>query len=140
MKAFFFIYPIDFNLQTRGARAVFQFYPENSTQCDLITVQAMRAGFSGGVVVDFPNSSKAKKFFLVLMTGGVIQLPEALGTGSEIEQVPYSKKREHYKNMKGKSVKKSKDWIMQKKEKRRQHGSDTKADSKYTGRKRSGRF
>lgn len=127
--------------QTRGARAAFQFYPENAEQCDLITVQAMRAGFSGGVVVDFPNSTKAKKFFLVLMTGGVIQqLPPALGTEENSDQIPYSRKRENYKNMKGKSVKKSKDWIMHKKERRRQQGSDTRADSKYTARKRSGRF
>lgn len=28
---------------------------------ELITSQAMRAGFSGGMVVDYPNSSKAKK-------------------------------------------------------------------------------
>ena len=24
----------------------------------------MRAGFTGGVLIDYPNSSKAKKFFL----------------------------------------------------------------------------
>lgn len=27
----------------------------------LITQQAMKAGFTGGLVVDFPNSAKAKK-------------------------------------------------------------------------------
>jgi len=30
-------------------------------QLELITQQAMRAGFTGGLVVDFPNSTKAKK-------------------------------------------------------------------------------
>ncbi|KAI8491646.1 Williams Beuren syndrome chromosome region 22 protein [Branchiostoma belcheri] len=44
----------------RGARAVLQLYPENSDQLELITTQAMKAGFSGGVVVDFPNSTRAK--------------------------------------------------------------------------------
>lgn len=39
----------------------------------------MKAGFYGGVVVDYPNSAKAKKFFLVLMTGGAAPLPNALG-------------------------------------------------------------
>lgn len=39
----------------------------------------MKAGFYGGVVIDFPNSAKAKKFFLVLMTGGAAPLPQALG-------------------------------------------------------------
>merc|ERR1719300_1163202 len=46
---------------SRGARAVFQFYPENSAQVELITQQSMKAGFTGGLVVDFPNSAKAKK-------------------------------------------------------------------------------
>lgn len=32
-----------------------------SLKIELITTQAMRAGFSGGMVVDYPNSSKAKK-------------------------------------------------------------------------------
>ena len=39
----------------------------------------MKAGFYGGLVVDYPNSAKAKKYFLVLMTGGSAQLPQALG-------------------------------------------------------------
>ena len=42
----------------------------------------MRAGFTGGLVVDYPNSTKAKKYFLVLMTSGANQqMPTALGTG-----------------------------------------------------------
>uniref|UniRef100_A0A8C9EP31 18S rRNA (guanine-N(7))-methyltransferase n=1 Tax=Pavo cristatus TaxID=9049 RepID=A0A8C9EP31_PAVCR len=70
----------------RGSRAVLQLYPENSEQLELITAQAMRAGFTGGMVVDYPNSAKAKK------------------------------------NAKGKSVKKSRDWILEKKERRRRQG------------------
>ena len=31
---------------------------------------AMKVGFTGGLVVDFPNSTRAKKYFLVLMVGG----------------------------------------------------------------------
>lgn len=31
-------------------------------QMELITQQAMRAGFMGGVLVDYPNSTKAKKY------------------------------------------------------------------------------
>lgn len=92
-----------FYSQSRTARAVFQFYPENSNQVELITSQAMKAGFYGGVVVDYPNSTKAKKFFLVLMTGGNMPLPKALGTDGESSSVSYSKKRfvqyflEHFK-------------------------------------------
>ena len=34
----------------------------------MITSAAMKAGFRGGIVVDFPNSTKAKKKYLVLTT------------------------------------------------------------------------
>ena len=74
-----------FIFQSRGARAVFQFYPENSAQIEMITSQAMKSGFTGGILVDYPNSTKAKKFFLVLMTGGIQQMPRALGTGDDLE-------------------------------------------------------
>ncbi|XP_041725462.1 probable 18S rRNA (guanine-N(7))-methyltransferase [Coregonus clupeaformis] len=60
----------------RSPRAVFQLYPENSEQLELITSQAMRAGFSGGMVVDYPNSTKAKKFFLCLFAGFSGTLPK----------------------------------------------------------------
>lgn len=127
---------------SRGARAVFQFYPENNQQLELIQKHAMRAGFYGGVVIDYPNSTRAKKYFLVLMTGGVAQLPKALGEEDEqSNQVAYTKsKREFAKGARGKGMKKSKDWILSKKEKRRQLGEDVRQDSKYTGRKRAGRF
>ena len=45
----------------RGSRAVFQLYPETPDQLELLTQQAMKAGFTGGVIVDYPNSTKAKK-------------------------------------------------------------------------------
>lgn len=106
----------------------------------MISSQAMRAGFYGGVVVDYPNSAKAKKYYLVLMTGGSQQLPAALGTEEESEQVPYSKKREMTKGIRGKDPKKSREWILQKKERRRKQGNETRADSKYTARKRTGKF
>lgn len=127
---------------SRGARAVFQFYPENNQQLELIQKHAMRAGFYGGVVIDYPNSTRAKKYFLVLMTGGVAQLPKALGEEDEqSNQVAYTRsKREFAKGARGKGMKKSKDWILSKKEKRRQLGEDVRQDSKYTGRKRTGRF
>ena len=31
---------------------------------ELITQQAMKAGFTGGILVDYPNSTKAKKFVI----------------------------------------------------------------------------
>ncbi|XP_028133104.2 probable 18S rRNA (guanine-N(7))-methyltransferase [Diabrotica virgifera virgifera] len=125
---------------TRSARAVFQFYPENSEQMELVTSQAMKAGFYGGVVVDYPNSTKAKKYFLVLMTGGSVPLPAALGTEQDSQGVSYTAKRDKMKQQRGKPLKNSKAWILEKKERRRRQGKEVRANSKFTGRKRSGRF
>lgn len=44
-------------------------------------------GFSGGVVIDFPNSSKAKKMYLVIDAGGV-------QTNHEIVMIEGLKERE----------------------------------------------
>ncbi|NWS77839.1 BUD23 methyltransferase, partial [Crotophaga sulcirostris] len=128
----------------RGSRAVLQLYPENSEQLELITTQAMRAGFTGGMVVDYPNSAKAKKFFLCLFVGASGTLPKGLGTEcaeeEETRQAKFTNERTRFRNTKGKSVKKSRDWILEKKERRRRQGKEVRADTKYTGRKRRPRF
>ncbi|KAI4454743.1 methyltransferase involved in williams-beuren syndrome [Holotrichia oblita] len=74
------------------------------------------------------------------MTGGNMPLPKALGTNEDSNAVDYVSKRDRMKKMRGKPLKKSRDWIIEKKERRRRQGKDTRPDSKYTGRKRSGRF
>lgn len=43
----------------------------------------MKAGFSGGLVVDFPHSTRAKKYFLVLMVGSSSYQPQAEGMHGE---------------------------------------------------------
>lgn len=148
-----------FSCLTRTARAVFQFYPENSDQIEMITGQAMKAGFYGGLVIDYPNSAKAKKYYLVLMTGGAAELPKALGksiskhisfesnrrslfsgSAEEERRINYIKKRDACRDARGKAPKKSRDWILAKKERRRRQGLETRPDTKYTARKRSGRF
>merc|ERR1712115_327725 len=112
---------------SRGSRAVLQFYPENPQQVEMITHQSMKAGFTGGLVVDYPNSTKAKKFFLVLMTGGA---QHSLGARFET-------KRERVKQIRGnKNIKKSRDWILEKKERARKKGRDVRPDTKFTGGKR----
>ncbi|XP_022342193.2 18S rRNA (guanine-N(7))-methyltransferase-like [Crassostrea virginica] len=127
---------------TRGGKAVFQFYPENSAQLELITQQAMKAGWTGGLVVDYPNSTKAKKMFLCLFAGGQSQqLPKGLGEEEAMSSgVSYTDKRERMKNMRGKNPKTNRDWILSKKERRRRQGKEVRADSKYTGRKRKDKF
>lgn len=132
----------------RGARAVFQFYPENDSQIELITTSALKAGFTGGLVIDYPNSSKAKKYFLCLFAGqaenGVRQeLPKALGEDGE-ECVDYVNERIRNRSRRQSSKRKSykdKDWINKKKEQARSKGKSNVAnDSRYTGRKRRPRF
>lgn len=131
----------------RGAKAVFQFYPENSEQIELITAQAMRAGFHGGLVVDYPNSTKAKKIFLVLFTGGIpASMPKALGVKEDeiVETrstIDFNNKRERIRALRaGKANFKSRDWILAKKDRYRRQGKEVRQDTKYTGRKRSGKF
>ncbi|XP_070205421.1 18S rRNA (guanine-N(7))-methyltransferase-like isoform X2 [Littorina saxatilis] len=104
---------------------------------ELITSQSMRAGFTGGLVVDFPNSAKAKKMFLCLFAGGGHQqLPQGLGTesDSDVKNQAGNSARQRWKDKK--SAKFSRDWILEKKEKRRKQGRDVPTDSKYTARKR----
>lgn len=127
----------------RGGKAVFQFYPDSPSQVELITAQAMRSGFTGGVIVDYPNSTRAKKMFLVLFAGvNNAVLPQALGTERADNTIPFTSNRERNNNRfnKGKPLKKSKEWIQKKKDRKRRQGRDVRADSKYSGRKRKVAF
>ncbi|KAI9476260.1 MAG: S-adenosyl-L-methionine-dependent methyltransferase [Benjaminiella poitrasii] len=136
----------------KGARAVFQFYPENDDQIQLIIDVATRCGFEGGLLVDYPNSKKAKKYYLCLFAGqqsGVKnQMPKALGEEEgemhpdEVRSIQFEKRNRHTKKRRSdrKSVK-NKDWIQRKKQFARDKGDKVVAnDSKYTGRKRKVRF
>ncbi|KAF7323146.1 hypothetical protein HMN09_00094900 [Mycena chlorophos] len=126
------------------SRAVFQFYPSSDDQIQLITSIAQKAGFGGGIVVDYPNSKKAKKVFLCLFVGGggaqQQQLPQGLD-GEEVEgganaRFERRREREKSKNGKRKNVK-DRDWILKKKELYRRRGKESVPnDSKFTGRKR----
>ena len=126
---------------TREGRAVFQFYPENPQQVELINQQATKAGFTGGIVIDNPDSTKAKKFFLVLSCGGAsFKLPKAIDEAAdERNKQIRNQRREAIKGARKNGVK-SRDWILKKKERRRRQGEETRPDTRYTGRKRSGRL
>jgi 18S rRNA (guanine1575-N7)-methyltransferase len=69
-----------YTILKRDAKAVMQFYPENPEQAVMIVQAASRVGFAGGLVVDYPNSSKAKKFYLCLSFERSYKVPAALGT------------------------------------------------------------
>ncbi|XP_020036940.1 18S rRNA (guanine-N(7))-methyltransferase isoform X1 [Castor canadensis] len=127
----------------QGARAVLQLYPENSEQLELITTQATRAGFTGGVVVDYPNSAKAKKFYLCLFSGPSTFLPKGLTENQDAKQAtesPFTNERVPYKRARRSVVRKSREWVLEKKERRRRQGKEVRPDTQYTGRKRKPRF
>ena len=143
-----------YNSLKRGSRAAIQFYPENSEQLQLITSTAMRCGFTGGVVVDYPNSAKAKKFYLCL-TAGVplnstessrVELPKALGTDDDNAPATSARfesrrlQKKNWRRGKKRIPVKSRDWILAKKERQRRQGRNVRRDSKFTGRKRRDRF
>ncbi|KAI5681586.1 hypothetical protein M9H77_02814 [Catharanthus roseus] len=139
----------------RGARAVMQVYPENLAQRELILSYAMRAGFSGGVVVDYPHSTKKRKEYLVLTCGppslstatpkGKAEDEESCSddTGSEDEKnqtVCVSDRHRPRKKQKLNKKGKGREWVLKKKEQMRRKGNAVPPDSKYTARKRKARF
>jgi len=68
-----------YSVLKRDAKAILQFYPENSEQAVLIATAASRVGFAGGIVIDYPNSSKSKKYYLCLSFERTYKVPQALG-------------------------------------------------------------
>lgn len=120
----------------RGGKAVLQFYPETDGQSAMAMAEAKRAGFGGGVVVDYPESKKARKFYLCLIAGA---------TNANIFSVPSGLRDESGhrlpKRQKGdKKGETKKEFIMRKKELYRKRGKRVPYDSKYSGRKRRAQF
>merc|ERR1712176_280255 len=68
----------------RGGRAVLQFFPETAEQAVLISECAAKVGFAGGIVVDYPNSTKAKKHYLVLSSDKTYKSPSGLTTDASL--------------------------------------------------------
>jgi len=132
----------------RGARAVLQFYPETAEQAILISECAAKVGFAGGIVVDYPNSTKAKKHYLVLSFDRSYKAPKNLTDGallSEARSGVRVDKQEGKKGKKGRIRKakggaKTKEWILHKKGVQRKKGKDVREDTKYTGRRRPSKF
>lgn len=144
-----------YTILARGARAVFQVYPETVAQRELILGSAMRAGFAGGVVIDYPHSSKKRKEFLVLTCGppsirsevpkGKVDDMESCSDdeSSEDENQTVSISDRHRPRKKQKINKKKgkgKEWVLKKKEQMRRKGNAVPPDTKYTARKRKARF
>ncbi|CAI0427811.1 unnamed protein product [Linum tenue] len=137
----------------RGAKAAFQMYPENMNQRELILKAAMQAGFAGGVVVDYPHSTKSRKEFLVLTCGPPsvnTAVPKAKGEEGEScsedesddddDEVSISDRHRPKKRQKTGKKGKGRQWILKKKEQMRGKGHNVPPDTRYTGRKRKAKF
>ncbi|KAF5745997.1 S-adenosyl-L-methionine-dependent methyltransferases superfamily protein isoform 1 [Tripterygium wilfordii] len=140
---------------SRGAKAAFQMYPENVAQRELILSSAMRAGFAGGVVVDYPHSSKMRKEFVVLTCGPPSissSVPQGKGqdgescsddessTNEENQTVCISDRHRPKKKQKVTKKGRTREWVLKRKEKRRRKGNVVPLDTKHTGWKRKARF
>ena len=141
-----------------------QFYPESPEQALLITTCASKCGFTGGLVVDYPNSSRAKKYYLCLSFERAYTVPKALGTeaggvgagnkqsvnvvgrisGSGLNaggQSAIGGQQRGNRRVKASKATRVKAWIQEKKKTQRRQGKQNVAsDSKFTGRKRSTPF
>lgn len=135
---------------TRGARCVFQFYPESDDQVSFIMSMATRAGFGGGLVVDYPNSAKARKIYLVLWVGGEMlvglngenqgvkqTLPKGLESEEDTVRNESRRVGDRHRELRGKKqVESKRHYIQRKKEQNRLRGKAVPHDSKYSGKKR----
>ena len=137
-----------YSILKKSGRAVLQFYPETAEQAVLISECATAVGFGGGIVVDYPNSAKAKKHYLVLSCDRTSrkQMPRAL-TSEEPTHVqvsssanPKFNKKQKAKPIRKKKGVKTKEWILHKKETQRKKGKATRPDTKYTARRRPHKF
>lgn len=154
-----------YSVLKRDGKAVLQFYPETTEQAVLIAQCASRVGFSGGLVVDYPNSSKAKKHYLCLSFERSYVVPRGLqhqhqmsetasvvsgnisaafdpsgasAAGVNVSVLGREKSTASHTRGQKKGLRKkhSVEWIKQKKERMKAKGKAVKNDSKYTGRKR----
>jgi len=140
MKAFFTEL---YSCLRKGARAALQFYPETAGQVEMITSAAMRCGFGGGLVVDYPHSAKAKKHYLVIYAGACpdqpTRMPEGLtGNDDDEEGIAVANRDRQQKRKGGKPS--YKDKVLSKKEHQRKKGIEVRKDTKYTARPRKGKF
>ncbi|AQZ18206.1 BUD23 (YCR047C) [Zygosaccharomyces parabailii] len=121
----------------KGGKFVAQFYPKNDDQVESIQHAAKVAGFSGGIVVDNPESKKNRKYYLVLTSGAPSaadgQVNLAGVTMDEKEQIGRARRKKQERES-------NKSYILRKKELMKRRGRHVARDSKFTGRKRKARF
>jgi 18S rRNA (guanine1575-N7)-methyltransferase len=117
---------------------VLQFYPETEGQSATVMAEAKKAGFGGGIVVDYPESKKARKYYLCLVAGSTNASTFSTPVGLQEETDQKIKRR---KDRKDKKPETRKEFIVRKKELYRKRGKEgVPYDSKYSGRKRRAQF
>jgi 18S rRNA (guanine1575-N7)-methyltransferase len=122
----------------RGGKAVLQFYPETEGQSATVMAEAKRAGFGGGIVVDYPESKKARKYYLCLVAGFTDSKTFSAPQGLTEEADQQSTKQRRVDKRKRET---RKEFIVRKKELYRKRGKEgVPYDSKYSGRKRRAQF
>jgi len=144
-----------YSILKKSARAVLQFYPETAEQAVLISECATAVGFGGGIVVDYPNSAKAKKHYLVLSCDRTTarQLPSSMTGDEQVRSKgknhvqisssqgrPQEERRGKPKPIRKNKGVKTKEWILHKKETQRKKGKHVRPDTKFTARRRRGKF
>ena len=127
----------------KGARAALQFYPSGEAQIGMILEQARVAGFSGGLLVDYPHSTRAKKFYLALRAGppepgdGSLQPLEEDTEGSVA--VDFQRRQQRRRRNRAGATHSAREYIERKKQRQARQGKAVRPPSKYSGRRRSGR-
>jgi 18S rRNA (guanine1575-N7)-methyltransferase len=159
-KRLFLFFQSLYTCMARGARCVFQVYPKDAAQLEMMASAARRAGFTGGIVTDFPNSSKARKDYLCLFAGvaqedaaasmptardgaageddddEVLYEKRAVADGRFDRLAAHTRKEKRRRLQDTRAQKGSREWVLKKKVVMREEGRDVRHDSKYTGRKR----
>ncbi|KAI3651227.1 hypothetical protein MP228_004708 [Amoeboaphelidium protococcarum] len=141
-----------YKILRHGAKAILQVYPDtrydkpdgSNSQLELMTSCALKCGFGGGLVIDYPESQKKRKYYLCLTVGGGSSsnngtefmglTDQASGAGPIRNSSKQAKKNVYKKGMT------RKEWVLHKKEVRRKRGLPVPNDSKYSGRRRKGGF
>ncbi|KAK4704846.1 18S rRNA (guanine1575-N7)-methyltransferase, partial [Phenoliferia sp. Uapishka_3] len=95
-----------FGVLTRGSRAVFQFYPENDEQVKFIMNYATKAGFGGGLCVDYVRSlffttyRKKDPTDLIIHTSPTLQrsapLPPVKFSSTVLNNSPRTHRKKYY--------------------------------------------
>lgn len=130
---------------TKNGKFVAQFYPANDDQIDTFLQIAKQTGFSGGLVIDNPESKKNKKYYLVLSCGTMSSNDANDGdnlnlSGAAMDVSNIHDKKELKKKRGNGMIESKKSFILRKKELMKKRGREVRGESKYTGRKRRDRF